>query len=453
MDPGPTSDVRASGNLYRRLGRNIAWLAGGTGAAALLNMLALAFNVRALTAAEFGLLVLLQAAALMLSGLTSFATQQPVIQLGASALAEGDHARLGRIVTLGVTFDLVAAVMASAAAFLTIFLAGDLIGIAPAQRGPASLFAASLLFTGYMTSNGVFRLLDRFALLSAIQAGIAAAILAASALLYAIEAEFGAYVWMWAGFQALNSQLQLWTALRLIRRRGVRLRFDYRGIHRSDVRTFLAYCWTTWGTSSADTLRTNGDSLLVGAIVTVEAAGIYNVAKQVAGILRKLTNIYGSAVFPEVASLSASNSLARARRLRMRMVLAGALIGAIGTAAAVLAGRPLLQLAFGTPFAAGYGALVVLTAAAAGQLISHTFSIYVQVFLGPTKLFVNYMLATLVFIVTAPLLTYWFLATGAALAQLLFSVALILICHLALRASPLSQPRQVSSARAGTPEN
>ena len=427
-----------TGAVYRRLARNSAWLAGGTAAAALFMMLAAVLNARALSGREFGLLVLFQSATMMLATIMSFSTQQPVIKLGAAALAEGDRARLGRIIGLGLLLDLgaaiaAAAIAAAAIAFAFLAVGRGWIGIGPDRLGIAAAFAASLLFTGYVTSNGIFRLLDRFALLSLIQAGCAAAILAATAWLYATAAPFEAFCWAWAIFYAVNSQLPLLVALRLARKAGIPIGRSTGGMARGEVHTFLAYCWTTWGTATAEALRSNGDSLLVGAAVSVEGAGIYNVAKQLAGVLRKANAVYASAMFPEVSALSAHGEADSAGRVRRRILAVSALVGGIALVAALLAGRPVLGLLFGPRFEPAYWPLVILTAAAASQLISHTLSMYVQVYIGPERLFRLYMLALLLFLVTAVPLTAALATTGTAIAQLLFSFALIMLCHVALR--------------------
>ncbi|HEX6740183.1 MAG TPA: hypothetical protein VF079_00100, partial [Sphingomicrobium sp.] len=215
-----------TGAVYRRLARNSAYLAGGTAASALFMMLAAVLNARSLSAREFGLLVLFQSATTMLAVFMSFSTQQPVIKLGSSALAEGDLERLGRIIGLGLLFDAFAAVVAAAIAFGLLAVGRAWVGIGGDQLGNAALFAGSLLFTGYLTANGVFRLLDRFGLLSLVQAGCAAGLLAATGWLYASDAPFRAYCWTWAIFFALNAQLPLIVGLLLARRAGITIRLS-----------------------------------------------------------------------------------------------------------------------------------------------------------------------------------------------------------------------------------
>ena len=421
--------------VYGRLARNSAWLGGGTVLAALFMMLAVVLSARALSPREFGLLVLFQSATLMVATLMSFSTQQPVIKLGAAAQAQGDLDHLGRIFGLGLVIDTCAAIVAALVAFAFLGLGRGLIGIPDDELRIASLFAASLLFSGYLTSNGIFRLLNRFALLSMIQAGCAAAVLGATAFCYVRNAPFEAYCAAWAAFFVLNSQLPLIVGVYLARKAGVRITFATARMRTGEIRTFLAYCWTTWGVATAEALRSNGDSLLVGATVSVETAGVYNVAKQLAGILRKLNSVYASAAFPEISALSAHGEHQAAARVRRRMFAVGAAVGLLAVVGALVIGRFVLNLLFGARFEAAYVPLAILTAAAAAQLIAQTQTMYVQVYVGPEKLFLGYMFALAIFLLAAVPLTLSFSMAGTAAAQLLFTLALITFCYFALRSS------------------
>ncbi len=424
--------------VYRRLARNSAFLGAGTVASAVFMMLAVVLSARALSPREFGLLVLFQSATMMMATLMSFATQQPVIKLGATALADGDNARLGRIIGLGLLFDAGAAVLATAAAFLFLAFGRGLVALPDDQLGVAALFAASLLFTGYLTSNGIFRLLDRFGLLSLIQTLCAATILVATIALYASGAGFEAYCWAWAIFYAVNGLLPLVISLYLALRARIPISLSTSKMGPGETSTFLAYCWTTWGMATVEAVRTNGDTLLVGAAVSVEGAGIYNVAKQLAGVLRKMNTVYASAMFPEVSALSAHGADNSASQVRRRLMWVSGLIGIAAIAAAALLGRFVLVNLFSDHFEAAYVPLIILTAAAACQLMSHTLSMYVQVYLGPHRLFRLYLLGMAVFLVAVFPLTSLLGIDGTAWAQLLFALALIYLCHWELRTRDLA---------------
>jgi len=447
MTEPPTRRLR---QVYRRIARNSVLLASGTAAASLFTMLAVAIAARALSPRDFGVLVLLQSAVLMVGSLASLSTQQPVIKLGSDAYAAKDRNRLGEVVSMGLIVDTVAALAAFVVAALAITLSRSAIGLAEHDVGSAWLLAISLLFSGYPTSNGIFRLYDRFGMLSLIQTLSAAGLLCAYAVLYAVGAALPAYVAAWASYLALSSILQIWFSLVLLRRDQVRLRFRKGLFATEDGRTLLHYSWSTWGMSTAATLRTNGDSLLVGALVSVEAAGIYNVARQIAGLVRKFNTVYSSSVFPEIARLGAVGDIAAARRVNRHMLA----IGLAGTAAAVLAsalfGHLIVRLLFGARFEPAYLPFVILTGAAMVQLVSLTPSMCVQVFRGPRLLFVFYAVASVAFGVAAIPLTAKWSISGMAIAQLVFSVALTVMCHLAVTRA-LSPPVSSPASSAETP--
>ena len=422
-----------AGGMYRRIARNSALFAGGTATSSLFMMLSVAVAARALPAREFGVLVLLQSAALMLRAIATFSTQQPVIKLGSDAQAAEDKDRIGRVISMGLLVDIAASVIAFGIAAIGIEFSRAAIGLAAQDVGSAWILAVSLPFTGYPTSNGIFRLYNRFGLLSLVQTLSAVALFAGYAVLFITGAKLQAFVWAWALYLSASNILQLWLSLHLVHRDKVALRFRRNLFSGADGRTFLHYCWSTWGTSTADTARTNGDSLLIGAIVSVEAAGLYNVARQLAGVLRKFIVVYSSTVFPEIARLVARGDFEGERRLRRRMLWAGLGIAIPAIGLAAIFGHPVVQLLFGARFGSAYWPFVVLTAAAAGQLISQTPSMCVQVIRGPRHVLYLYVVATLVFAVAAIALTFAWSITGMALAQLLFAIVFTLLCELALR--------------------
>jgi O-antigen/teichoic acid export membrane protein len=425
-------------------------LAGGTAISSLVTMLAVAVAARGLGARDFGVLVLMQSSVLMLRAIISFSTQQPVIKLGSDAHAADDKERLGEVVSMGLIVDIAASVLSLAVAGFVIEACRRWIGLADRDVVSAWIVALSLLFSSYPCSNGIFRLYDRFGLLTLIQSACALALLAAYAVLFAIDGDLQAYVAAWAAYCAIAGIAQLWASLALVRRDGVPVRFRRGMFSKPDGRALLHYSWTTWGASTTEGIRTSGDSILVGAIVSIEGAALYNIARQLAGLVRKFTIVYTSTVFPEIARLSARGDGAGARHLRKRMLWIGLAIAASGTGLAVVFGKIVIKLLFGVPFEHAYVALIILTAAAASQLISQTPYMYVQVYRGPKLALLLQAIATVTFVVAAVPLAYAFSIEGMAAAQLLFGIVLTLLSDVALYRVPAlsSSPMMAAGIRA-----
>ena len=419
--------------LRHRLLRNTAFLGGGTALAAFLSMLAVVVNSRALSITQFGQFVLLQSSALLIAGICTFSTQQPVIKLGVAALAEGDRTRFERIIFMGFAADCLSAVIAASSALAIVLLVPGLIGLDAELQKAAVIVSCSLLFQGYRTSEGIFRAFDRFDLLGIIQPLASSLQLGIAVILWLTNAPFIAYAWLAAMIIALPSAAQLMIAATLLVRRGFRPRPHGISKARTDRREFIAYCWTTSATGTFDTIRTNGDSTAVGVLISVEAAGIYNVAKQLAGILRKVTTIYASVVFPELAKMAATRNVAQAKRLLNKAVLTGLGVTVTAGAGAALLGPLALSLMFGPRFTEAKYALILLVVAAGLQLVSATYSMYAQAFIGPVALVKAYLVSTVAFCVVIALALPTIGMMGAGWAQLAFVIALTISCRFALQ--------------------
>jgi O-antigen/teichoic acid export membrane protein len=352
---------------------------------------------------------------------------------------------------MGLVVDLLASTIAFVVAACLIELSRPVVGLADENVGSAWIFAVSLVFSGYPTANGIFRLCNRFGLLSLVQTGCAVCLFAGYAILFAVDAKLQAFVWAWAGYLTLSGMVQLGIGIAMIRRDRVPLRPALRDFSTPDGRTLLHYCWSTWGTSTADAIRMNGDSLLIGAIVSVEAAGVYNVARQLAGMLRKFNVILPATVFPEISRLAAAQDLVGAKRLHGRLLWIGTAIGLVAVIAAAALGHLVIRLLFGAAFEQGYVAFVILTAAAAAQLISFGPSMYVQVYSGPKRLLVLYGVASAIFAAAAVVLTFEFSLAGMAMAQLPFGLAVILLCEVQLRTLNMPQRARYADAMLPTP--
>jgi hypothetical protein len=76
---------------------------------------------------------------------------------------------------------------------------------------------------------------------------------------------------------------------------------------------------------------------------------------------------------------------------------------------------------------------------------------YVQVYSGPKRLLVLYGVASAIFAAAAVVLTFEFSLAGMAMAQLLFGLAVILLCEVQLRTLNMPQRARYADAMLPTP--
>jgi O-antigen/teichoic acid export membrane protein len=75
------------GSIARRIGRNVGIVVTGNAAAAGFGLITLALNARALGTAGLGILALIMTIATIVDRIAAFQTWQPLVKLGADALA------------------------------------------------------------------------------------------------------------------------------------------------------------------------------------------------------------------------------------------------------------------------------------------------------------------------------------------------------------------------------
>jgi O-antigen/teichoic acid export membrane protein len=190
-------------------------------------------------------------------------------------------------------------------------------------------------------------------------------------------------------------------------------------------------------------LRTTIDSILVGLYVSVPGAGIYHVAKQLSGILRKATSVYAATFFPEVARLSAESRFYDAVELLKKIIFFSILITAFSTFGAWFLGQFILEAVFGPEFSAARMTLTIMVAAAGIMIISQSLAIYLQAFVGARYLTISYIFGFLGFIVVIIPASIYFKSEGAAASQLVFTIIVACCCAVFLkrRIAPLDETR------------
>lgn len=424
---------RRQSGLAARLVRNAATISGATAIASVLALIAMTINARALSLADFGTLAFLQSSALFIAGLCSFATQQPLMKMGIAALEAGETQVFRRLVARGLIVDSLSALASVTVGMALVLTAPHWWGMSTSAASLALLIGLSLAFQGYRTAEGALRVLNRFDLLSYAVVITAAVQVVVAIILWSAGAPlvwYGAFV---AAGLALSPVLQLGFAWRVLARSNLTPTLG--GLAPMQRRTFDAYCWSTWTTSTLDNIRSNGDSLAVGGLLSVEAVGLYNVAKQLAGILRKATPLYASVLFPELATLAARDDQARLHQLLNKAVAASGAVTIFIVLGVWAGGDVALARLYGSSFVTGHETLILLAGAAGLQLVSATYSMATQVLDKPSALVSAYAIATLAFAVAiVPAINVGGLA-GAGAAQILFFVVLTIACRLKMRSA------------------
>ncbi|WP_200343410.1 lipopolysaccharide biosynthesis protein [Rhodovibrio sodomensis] len=346
--------------------RKASFLLGGQTASGVLTLGALALSSRALGIVDFGVLMLIHGTTQTIGQIVRFQSWEPILRYGAQAREAGDVPRLHRLLAFSFGLDVLAAVVGLLVVLAAMGPLAALFEISAAHQDAARLYGTgvALMVLG-AAHNGTLRLFDRFDLV-AVQSTLAPAVrCVGAAVLFAAGGGLTAFLVLW--FVALAGArlgLVVLAWRELFRRdlvRDFRAGLDHRTLNpEPGIWRFVA------GTNVAGTLNlanTRLPLLIVGAMLSPAAAGLYRIAEQFADLLVKPSHkMLAPAIYPELAHLSAANKPGKRRRMVLRSAaLAGGLALVLFFVLAA-AGKPLIMMIVGADYAPAHLPMVLLTA-------------------------------------------------------------------------------------------
>jgi O-antigen/teichoic acid export membrane protein len=355
-----------SDTLLRRVFANAGVLVSGHAAAGILSIVNLAIAARAMGPNTFGTLLLIHTYALTAAEVFGFESWQTFVRFGSQRERPDWHVATQLLFKFTSTLDLGAALLGTVAAILAAPLVGRWLGWDHEATRLAMAYALVIPFTVNATPSGVLRLFNRFDLLARHVTLRSAARVLMTVLAWACDASLQGYLLAWFWSEIIGQLILLVMGWREFGRQGllVNIGWSARGttqLHESLWRFIAANKLH----STVLLVRGPLTLLLVGGVLDAAATAFYRVAKGLAVILIRPTELLTNSIYPDLAGLIARGELVAARRLVLRASL---VMGAgIAVAAALIAilGQPLLALSAGADYRAAYPVLLLLVLAAA----------------------------------------------------------------------------------------
>ncbi|WP_279349841.1 lipopolysaccharide biosynthesis protein [Erythrobacter litoralis] len=369
---GKLEDIHASEGL-RRIIRNIGWLLGGKGFAAIVSLVYLAILARSLGLKGFGHFSLIFGTAQAMVAIAGFQTWQTIVRFGARHLTAKKEDRFARLAVFGGAIDIIGSVLGTLFAGIVIYGFGDQLELNPRYVTAAFLFIATLLFARGTAPTGIIRVLDRYDLAVAAGAITPVARLFAALYIWNTGATVVRFLLAWGAIELFSAGLLWAIAYRL--QKG-NLKFSDITQWRRTVREnpgLLGFLGVTYASQTIQAVLQHGPLLAVGYFLGTRAAGVYRIADQLAKALSKLATLVTQAIYPEVNRQKHQAPEAEFQRLitRISLIVFGA--GALIVLIALLVGRQVLELIGGPEFSQGAPLLLPLAIAASFDLAAVAF--------------------------------------------------------------------------------
>jgi O-antigen/teichoic acid export membrane protein len=309
-------------DLLRRLFKNAAVLFSGNMAASLLGLASLALTARALGVEDFGVLVLIATYVMVVDKLVNFQSWQAVIKYGADALEEKKDQDFKSLVKFGFMLDGATAILGTLIGASAAWFVGNWRGWDEQHVLMAALYSIVILFHIQGTPTGLLRIFNKFNKVAYQQA------IAAFIKLLGVSIAFfsGAGLWMfllvWGIVDILGKVLLVYFAWQELKQR------NYRSILGSKVSGIAQNFPGLWGfaltTNINSSIRMTSrelDIMIIAAILSPAAVGLYKIAKQFSLVIQKTIDPLYQSIFPELARLYAKGEVKEFVRFGLRSSL------------------------------------------------------------------------------------------------------------------------------------
>ncbi|MBX7540564.1 lipopolysaccharide biosynthesis protein [Qipengyuania sphaerica] len=360
--PESATPARKSG--FANILRNLAWLLGGKGFAAVCSLAYLAILARSLELKDFGHFSLIFATGQLLCALATFETWQTVVRFGAGPVHKRNWREFGNLAWLCGSLDVFGAIIGCIIAGVVYYGFGALLDLNPQYVDMAFAFNCAMLWSRMTTPTGIVRVLDRFDVGTYVEAVMPAGRLLAALFIMAIGATVGRFLFAWAFIDLLVGALYWFAAWRLAPEALHRGNFRNPITALRENRPLGRFFAITYGSSSLDALTRQGPLLAVGYFLGTSAAGLYRLADQLALGVARVANMIARAALPEFVMAQVSVEATQFRTM-VRQVTALATVGGIVVVAlALMLGDEIMLLMGGEEFIRAADILVPVAVAA-----------------------------------------------------------------------------------------
>jgi O-antigen/teichoic acid export membrane protein len=337
--------------LFRRLLQNTGWLLSGSVVATALGLLSTVLKTQALGPELFGLLAVILAYVATVGRLATFQPWQALIKFGAEALEEERPQAFMGLVKLSLFLDIIGAVLGTLIAVAGIRIFAGWQGWDTEISYMAVFFSFSLLFNWSGTPTGILRLLDRFEMFTFQKVLTAVLGLLGVAIVFIMDGGLWGFLLVTLIAGVVGNLFLLLAGYLALKERQLLPNW---GAPITNWRPFLSFSWWTYLSATLDLPVKQLDIIIVSAVVSLEATGIYKIIKQIAQLLGLLADPIYQAVYPQFATMVVNNKLASAAKYAAKIGITIFLV--VGPVAFGLAASSVwwLDLVFGEGFSQGW---------------------------------------------------------------------------------------------------
>ena len=288
--------------MLRRVLKNFGVVIRGRGIAAVFSVGATGLMANALSATEFGLVILLHTYVMVVRGTLNFRTFEAVVRFGIPLNDSGNNASLRGLLRSTMLIDLSAAILATLIGIMGAQLAGSYLQWDADMVSWAAIYSLVILATANGTPNGILRIYDRFDALG-VQLTIAPALrFLMVAAAWALDAPKPVFIIAWgSAFAAghLYMFVRGLAELRVHMTQGLWEGFSWRDLRERES-DFWKFVGVVYWQTNIDLLPKHVSVLLAGALLGPASAGLFRLAREFSTVLTQPAVTLREVLFPDL---------------------------------------------------------------------------------------------------------------------------------------------------------
>ncbi len=288
--------------MLKRVLKNFGVVLRGRGIGAICSVTATGLMANALSAMEFGLVILLHTYIMVVRGVLNFRTYETIVRFGIPLGDAADNSGLRSLLRSTMMIDVVAALLAVILGIAAAPLAGHFLQWDSDMVAWAAMYSLIILATANSTPDGILRIYNRFDALG-VQATVGPAVrLLLVSIAWSLDAPMPVFIVAWGlafavghiymtvrGLKELKAHMDtsLWSGFRWQEIRDRR-------------REFWKFIGVVYWQTNIDLLPKHVSTLLAGALLGPAAAGLFRLAREFSTVLTHPAILLREVLFPDL---------------------------------------------------------------------------------------------------------------------------------------------------------
>lgn len=288
--------------MLKRVVKNFGVVLRGRSIGAAFSVASTGLMANALSATEFGMVILLHTYIMVIRGALNFNTFEAIVRFGVPLNDSGQRAGLRSLLRSTMLVDLAAALLATILAVVAAPLAGQFLHWDSEVAAWAATYSLVILSTANGTPNGILRIYDRFDVLG-VQFSVGPALrFTMVATLWLMEAPKLMFIVAWGtAFAVGNIYMFVRGMIELRAHMSNPLWSGFRWREVQEMgRDFWKFIGVVYWQANIDLLPKHVSVLLAGSLLGPAAAGLFRLAREFSTILTQPAVMLREVLFPDL---------------------------------------------------------------------------------------------------------------------------------------------------------